>query len=433
MPRKRLRVPSLTLHKPTGQARVRLNGRDHYLGDFGSAAANERYRRLVAEWIAQEKEPAPQRRPLQADAPLSVSGLILQYLQFAEGYYRKDDRPTSEVPIIREAMRALREHYGLTPAAEFGPLKLKAVREALILKRLSRTTINGLILRIRRLFKWGVENELVPASVFQALKAVPGLRKGRTEAREPDPVLPVDEAAVNAVLRHVSPQVRDMIRLQVLTGCRPGEIVSLRPCDVNRDGEVWEYAPASHKNQHHGQERRVYFGPKAQSVLSVYLDDRPAETPCFSPAESVAAYREAQRKRRQTPVQPSQRQRSKSRPKRHPRDRYSVTSYRRAIQRGCEIAFGMPAELQNIGGAVKELKGKAKAARKAELQQQAAEWRKFNVWAPNQLRHTRATDLRRRYGIEAAKSVLGHANLQTSEIYAEQDFEKARAIMAEVG
>ncbi|MFV0442829.1 MAG: tyrosine-type recombinase/integrase [Planctomycetaceae bacterium] len=433
MPRKRLRIPALVHHKATGQARVRIAGKDHYLGKFGSASANERYRRLVAEWIAREKIPAAERSPLKPEAPLSVSGLILQYLQFVDRYYRKNDQPTSEVGAIRDAMRALREHYGLTPVGEFGPLKLKVVREALIQKGLSRSTINGRVLRMRRLFAWGVENELVPATVYQALRAVTGLRKGRTEAHEPDPIRPVDEASVNAVLRHVSPQVRDLIRLQVLAGCRPGEIITLRPCDLNRNGDVWEYVPQSHKTEHHGQQRRIYFGPKAQMILSPYLDNRPAESACFSPAEAEAERRAEQRRQRKTPVQPSQRHRRKKRPQRRPQDAYDVASYRRAIQRGCEIVFGMPAELQNIDAAVKELKGKARKDRKAELQQQAAAWRKEHVWSPNQLRHTRATDLRRRYGIEAAKSVLGHANLPTTEIYAEQDFEKARAIMAEVG
>jgi len=200
----RLRVPALTLHKTTGRARERLDGRDVYLGSFGSAEANERYRRLVAEWLAHRSLPPANGRPRQAELPLSVSGLILQYLQFTDGYYRKGGRPTSEAGAVRDAMRALREHYGRTPAAEFGPLKLKAVREALVAQGLARSTINGRVLRIRRLFKWATENELVSSSVHHALQAVAGLRKGRTDAREPPPVLPVDPAAINAVLPEVA-------------------------------------------------------------------------------------------------------------------------------------------------------------------------------------------------------------------------------------
>ena len=59
---------------------------------------------------------------------------------------------------------------------------------------LCRTTINQRIGRIVHTFKWAVENELVPPGVYHGLKAVKGLQKGRTEAREPEPVKPVPEA-----------------------------------------------------------------------------------------------------------------------------------------------------------------------------------------------------------------------------------------------
>ena len=54
-------------------------------------------------------------------------------------------------------------------------------------------------------------------------------------------------------------------------------------------------------------------------------------------------------------------------------------------------------------------------------------------WSPNQLRHLRATELRKTFGIEAARVVLGHRSAAVTEIYAEQDLEKAAKIMGEVG
>ncbi len=85
----------------------------------------------------------------------------------------------------------------------------------------SRSTINQSIGRIRRCFKWAVKNELVRRDMYHGLMAVSGLRKGRSEAREPDPVMPVDDATVQATLPHLSPVVADMIRFQRITGCRP--------------------------------------------------------------------------------------------------------------------------------------------------------------------------------------------------------------------
>ena len=45
MPKKR--KPSYLRHKPTGQARVRIDGRDHYLGAYGSPESYERYEDLI--------------------------------------------------------------------------------------------------------------------------------------------------------------------------------------------------------------------------------------------------------------------------------------------------------------------------------------------------------------------------------------------------
>jgi integrase len=49
------------------------------------------------------------------------------------------------------------------------------------------------------------------------------------------------------------------------------------------------------------------------------------------------------------------------------------------------------------------------------------------------LRHTRATAIRRDYDIEAAQIVLGHANPDTTLIYAERDLSRAREVMGEIG
>ena len=67
-----------------------------------------------------------------------------------------------------------------------------------------------------------VENELVPGEVYHAFQAVAGLRKGRCEAREPEPVRPVPMQHVYAIQPFVSRQVWAMIQVQLLTAARPG-------------------------------------------------------------------------------------------------------------------------------------------------------------------------------------------------------------------
>jgi site-specific recombinase XerC len=54
-------------------------------------------------------------------------------------------------------------------------------------------------------------------------------------------------------------------------------------------------------------------------------------------------------------------------------------------------------------------------------------------WAPNQLRHNHATDVRRQYGLEAAGAALGHAKMSVTEIYAERDETLALRVAAEIG
>lgn len=150
-----------------------------------------------------------------------------------------------------------------------GPLALQAVQAYLVGKELTRVGVNERIGGIRRIFKWGVAQELVPADVYQALMCVSGLRKGRTPAPETTPIGPVDEAVVDATLPALSAIVADMVQFQRLTGARPGEVCILRPCDIDRsDDSVWVYTPASHKTEHHGRGRAIYVGPKAQTLLA---------------------------------------------------------------------------------------------------------------------------------------------------------------------
>jgi hypothetical protein len=198
------RTPSYRLHKPTGQAVVTLNGRDFYLGPHGTMTSRREYDRVVAGWLQRGRQPTELARDGMS---LSVVELIDRYWQHVEEYYVKGDRRTSEPASIRQAMKPLRRLYGRTLAADFGPLRLKAVRQAMIDADWSRGYINDQVDRIRRMFKWATGNELADPKVYQALQAVPGLRRGRSQARETAPVRPVNEAHINAIQPFVSRQV----------------------------------------------------------------------------------------------------------------------------------------------------------------------------------------------------------------------------------
>jgi integrase len=114
----------------------------------------------------------------------------------------------------------------------------------------------------------------------------------------------------------------------------------------------------------------IFIGPKAQSIITPMLSQN-SDQYVFRPADAVT-YKHTYG------------------------ERYSVDSYRRAIQRACKRA-------------------------------------KVPSWSPNQLRHTAGTEIRKKFGLEASQVVLGHANAKVTEIYAERNMDLAREIMAKVG
>ncbi|MBN2292168.1 MAG: site-specific integrase [Pirellulales bacterium] len=418
------RVPSYRRHKPTGQAVVTINGQDIYLGKWNKAASKAEYDRLIAEFLANG-------RRLHSEIESSVVEVINAYRKFAERYYRKNGEVTREYGCIKEALKIVRELYGRTNANDFGPLALKAVRQRMIDNGWSRGYVNKSIGRIRRCFKWAVENELVRPDMYHGLMAVSGLRKGRSEAREPDPVQPVDDATVQATLPHLTPIVADMIRLQRITGCRPQDVCNLRPCDVDMSSDVWLYRPDTHKTEHHGRERIIPIGPKGQDILRSYLL-RDKESYCFRPIDSEKKRRAAQHANRQTPLSCGNKPGSnrKKMPKRTAGEKYITESYRRAIHRACDSAFPVAEPLcRRDGESVKQFQERLTEKQLAELDQ----WQSDHRWSPNRLRHSAGTEIRKRYGLEAAQVILGHASADVTQVYAERDLTKAVEIMREVG
>jgi integrase len=344
--------------------------------------------------------PAPAAPPVPvvvapAGGPPTVDAVMETYLLWAQTYYMKDGKPTGEARMIETSCRPMRNLYGATPARDFGPLALKAVRKAMVAAGYSRNEINKRVGRIVRVFKWAASEELVPPSVFQGLKSVSPLLAGRTPARETAPIGPVADAAVDAIKPHVARQVWPMVELQRLTGMRPGEVCQMRTGDIDRSGAVWAYVPGSHKTEHHGKKRTVFIGPRAQDVLRPWLRADP-DAYLFSPAERMAEFRVDQHRRRKTKVQPSQIDRTKPNPKRTPGRRYTTGSYGVAVARACEKA-GIP------------------------------------HWHPNQLRHLAATRIRAACGLDAARTILGHSSSAVTEVNAEVDLTKAADVMGRVG
>ncbi len=466
MPRNSSKPPSYRLHRPTGQAVVTIRTadggrRDIYLGKYGTTESRAEHARVLAELaasatapVAQPVRPAPATTATGASAGITVAEMLLQFYTHAQRYYRRPDgKPTYEVEEIRRSLAPLNRLYGSTPAAAFGPLALDTVREEMIRVGWCRTLINRRMERVKRAFRWSTSRELIPAHVYAALRTLPGLQKGRTQARESDPVKPVDLAHVAATLPRLNRHVRCMVELQSLTGMRPGEVCALTFAEVDRSGAMWVYRPSQHKSAHRGKERAVPLGPRVRALLLAFVQgdnpppagfthielnnptqsdarrvaadayqeagrDRDAEllrdparpvvflpdgcvidpaAPVFSPARERVERFKRMRAARKSKVQPSQLARPKAQnPKRVPGSVYGVAAYGYAVRKAAALA-GVP------------------------------------NWHPNQLRHTHATEVRRRYGLEAAQAALGHSRADVTQVYAERDLALAAKVAAEIG
>jgi len=95
---------------------------------------------------------------------------------------------------------------------------------------------------------------------------------------------------------------------------------------------------------------------------------------------------------------------------------------RRAIHRGCMRAFPHPV-ISQIEPSLRT------PEQKAELKA----WVKAHSWHPNQVRHTVATEVRSKFGLEAAQVLLRHTRADITQTYAERDQRRAADIARKIG
>jgi integrase len=422
MPRQS-KEPAYRLHKHSGQARVRIDGHDHYLGVFNSEASFTRYQELLAQWRAKQDSPLPST----PSHNITVSELMARYLRFSQYYYRHaDGTDTGEFDRLKAAMPELRQLFGATPASEFGPLRFKDVRETMIHREntgpckrdasrptLSRTYVNAQCQRIIRMFRWAAEEELIPASVPAALREVRPLKRGRCEAYETRRVEPVPDDIVETTLPFMPRPVQGMVRLQRVTGMRAGEIVQLRACDIDfrprldfsHDGNVWLYSPQHHKNEHRDNAfRTIPLGPRAQEILQEFLIGDPNKH-VFDPREAVADRPAPRGKRRRENQPPNKRKTART-----ISDCYNTNSYRSAIHRACDNAFPPPDDYRDVPA-----------------------WRREHRWGTHQLRHAAGTEARHSLGLESAQAMLGQKDPQTTVRYAADMLKKSVEAAARIG
>lgn len=400
MPRPKALVPSLRFHI-SGSAICEIAGTTYYLGKSGSPESLARYAVLIREYQAnglvvpphitsaslQELTAGfsvPVQKVDQSDEPILVKHVTAAYRQHVLVRYKDS---ISEKNRLLQVCRILESEAGTVEVDKFGPRILQKMRSDWIESGKSRQYCNRLTNSVVRLFKWAVSQELAEIATHQRLKTIEPLRIGESKAPETMPVEAANLEHVRATAKHLPPQLRAVIRIQVATGARPSEVLTMTPGEIDRSGPEWIYRPTKHKNTNKGKSRAIPLLGDAKEAVIDFLNRDP-DSYLFSPREAVAWHNAQKRAARKTKVQPSQRDRSKPDATKLPRDHYDKYSYRRAVERACTKA-GVP------------------------------------YWHPYQLRHLAGTLVREALGPEAAQALLGHSNIRMTEHYAKISERKA--------
>jgi len=190
-----------------------------------------RYGELLAS-VSQRASAVPAGDKPHKAAHTTVGALCLKFA--TEELPRYSD---AEQRCQKVAIRILRELFGETPAADFGPLRLRTVRQAMVDKGWSRWFTNKEVKRLRHIFIWGVSWEVVPQTVADSLKSVGSLVAGESDAPDTRPRHAVPDEQLRAVRDVLCQRHRDVFDLLLLTGARPGELIGLTTGDIDRAGE----------------------------------------------------------------------------------------------------------------------------------------------------------------------------------------------------
>ena len=146
----------------------------------------------------------------------------------------------------------------------------------------------------------------------------------------------------------------------------------------------------------------------------------------------MAAFLENKRQARRTPLSCGNRPGTNRNAKcaKQPRQQYDANIYRQAVHRACDQAFPAPHPLcREPGESIKTHAARLTASQITELKK----WQSEQRWSPNQLRHTAATEIRKKFGLEAAQVILGHAAADVTQVYAERDADNAREVVRQIG
>lgn len=365
----------------------------------------DRPRKMAEEAAARywEEHTRPIRR--HESLGITVAQLCAAWKTHCEEYYRRPDgSPTSAVCNAILSVRMFRDLYGHAMLAELTHADMLALRDALVRSGICRSSVNRRLWYTKHMIEWALDEAMIPAVVKAELTQVKGIKRGRTSAPERAPVRAIDDATIEKTVTAMMPNTADMVRVHRLTGMRPCELCAMRWSLIDTSQTPWIYRvpPEANKNSWRGElgmPRVVCIGPRARAILERH---RGGDVP-FSPVRSMAEHMAAHAAEAAHPL--SEAAKARRRAAHVPRvlgERWNTQAYTRTIHAACGRA-GIP------------------------------------VWGANRLRHAFGTQVRRQFGLDAAKAVLGHndcgcvTDLYTFEAVEEETIRRATPAVEALG
>ena len=270
-------------------------GRQISLGRHGSAESRERFAAVV-----RHAGPPPTEGP---DATtLVVAELCEHYLESVKARVSRCEIKSSALWLARTAIQTACEEHGYLLVDEFKSRALKAIQTRLTRTPckvsagrfrdcpspppLSRTEINRRINEIRKIFRWGISEELVPAQIKLSHESVAGLRRG--SARETDPREPASVEDVRRVVDYFLNSSDQnhfglLVNFMLHTGCRPGEAVAIRLNDIKGTPPSWIVLRKHKTSNSTGKPREIPLGPSTGRMV----DCARRHWPTFEPSRPL--------------------------------------------------------------------------------------------------------------------------------------------------
>ena len=391
----RTKLPKMSRHS-SGQARVCLNGKMHYLGAFESPEAHARYADLVQKWLSGGRAPLEPKLPHAGQAMLTVREMFDKYRAWlvTTGKYRKNGEETTQMHLTKDALASFERHAGQMRATKLGAAILVQWRDILEQQAkplLTRSGINDKVAILLRALRWARVRGHLTRDVLLDCREIEPLKKGECgdrpehgRQRRAVTMEEVEKVAAACTCRHVAA----MLRVQAMLGCRPGEVCSMRWLDIDKtpvevDGvTLWTYRVSQTvaKTAHHGRMISYPVPPAAQRILEEF--PAPPAAYIFSPAGSMA---ERGRSHKTAPPFGS---------------KWSNRAYR-----------------INVGRAI------AVACKKANVA----------YFSPHEIRHGAITRAAEMFGVLAAQALANHKTATTTARYLHTDERAAYRVAAKVG